>query len=81
MRGSLVATDGSKAASQPQAEAEIDHERYKKLVGTYVVIGGRHEHKGFYGEIRDYLGNFHFRIVHRSASRMLEVHVDSLLST
>ena len=57
-----------------------DHERYKKLIGTYVFVGGERNDKGFYAQIRDYLGNYMFRVAHRSESRLLEVHVNYLLS-
>ena len=57
-----------------------DHKRYKKLVGTYVFVGGKRNNKGFYAQIRDYLGNYTFCVAHRSESRLLEVHVNYLLS-
>jgi hypothetical protein len=56
-----------------------NHERYKKLVGTYVIVGGERNDKGFYAQIQDYLGNYRFRVAHRSESRLLEVHVNYLL--
>lgn len=71
----------SRLPAEPASSASFDHARYEKLVGTYVVIGGRHDCKGYYCQIREYLGNFKFRLVHRSASRLLEAYVDNLLST
>jgi hypothetical protein len=67
--------------ADPANSASFDHARYEKLVGTYMVIGGKHDYKGYYCQIREYLGNFKFHLVHRLASRLLEVHVDNLLST
>ena len=78
-------TPGMMAASwlqaQPMNSARFDHACYEKLVGTYMVIGGKHDYKGYYCQIQEYLGNFKFHLVHRSASQLLEVHVDNLLST
>ena len=59
-----------------------DDDEYKKLVGTWVVISGPHVHKGLYGRIREYHGNYHFRVEARSGSRWVDnVHVDFLINT
>ena len=71
----------SQLQAQPANSASFEHVHYEKLVRTYVVIGGKHDYKGYYCQIREYLGNYMFRLVHRSGSQLLDIHVDNLLST
>jgi hypothetical protein len=58
-----------------------DDDDYKKLVGTWVVVGGRHVHKSLYGRIREYHGNYLFRVEASSGNRWVDIHVNHLINT
>ncbi len=71
----------SQHASETHKSPDEDyHDRYKELVNTWVVVVGDHREKGLYGRIREHLGNQVLRVEARSGSRLVDIHVDFLLT-
>ncbi|KAF8341950.1 hypothetical protein F5887DRAFT_1076332 [Amanita rubescens] len=61
--------------------SHASYDRYKELVNTWVVITGKHPEKGLYGRIREHLGNEIMRVEARSGTKVVDVHVDFLLTS
>ncbi|KAF8346789.1 hypothetical protein F5887DRAFT_1072882 [Amanita rubescens] len=71
MRGSLYRNH--------RTNGSYDH-HYEELVNTWVVVSGNHAEKGLYGRIRAHLGRQIMSVEASSGSRVLNIHVDFLIT-
>jgi hypothetical protein len=69
------------SSSEPLARSLRGYDPYKKLVNSRVVIGGLHHEKGLRGRVREHVGHQIMRIELESGMRMVDVHINQLLST
>ncbi|KAF8328620.1 hypothetical protein F5887DRAFT_924204 [Amanita rubescens] len=75
--------DKTPDSSKPGGSVErscSSYDRYDELVNTWVVITGKKADKGLFGRIQKNLGNQIMRVEARSGAKVVDVHVDFLIT-
>ncbi|KAM6489698.1 hypothetical protein JOM56_014869 [Amanita muscaria] len=69
------------SSSEPLPRSLRGYDPYENLVNSRVVIGGLHHEKGLRGRVREHVGHQIMRIELESGMRLVDVHINQLLST
>ncbi|KAF8318845.1 hypothetical protein F5887DRAFT_1166918 [Amanita rubescens] len=75
--------DKTPDSSKPGGSVErscSSYDRYDELVNTWVVITGKKADKGLFGRIQKNLGNQIMHVEARSGAKVVDVHVDFLIT-
>jgi hypothetical protein len=60
---------------------DASYDRYRELINTWVVVSGHHPEKGLYGRIKNHQGKHIMSVEASSGSKVVDIHVDFLLTS